>query len=267
MKIEFFSQQSQRYLEILKQAEKIRVAIVDGPSLYLDHQLNMPYLANHSVLANLSAVFVEDILFIPAATSVSGYEKHSVRSLLDKWPSHEMEKILGGIQLLNWTELYKYCPLCKKELDISKLEICKICESCEKNYYPSPQPVVIVLIHRKNELLLAKANPPKPFYSCIAGFVEVGETLEKTLIREVKEEVGVNIKSIRYFGSQPWPFPNQLMVGYFAEWESGEIGIDRKELTDAKWFSVDQLPELPAPISIARRMIESFIKDNKKDNA
>jgi len=99
------------------------------------------------------------------------------------------------------------------------------------------------------------------FYSVLAGFVEPGESFEECLQREVGEEVGLKVKNIQYFGSQPWPFPNSLMVGFTAEYDSGEIKIDKSEILDAGWFTADQLPQIPDTGSIARQLIDSFIQD------
>jgi NAD+ diphosphatase len=99
-------------------------------------------------------------------------------------------------------------------------------------------------------------------YSILAGFVEPGETLEQAVEREVKEEVGISVHNIRYFGSQPWPFPHSLMIGFTADHAEGEIEIDRNEMEDAGWYSADRLPMLPPPISIARRLIDEFLRSH-----
>jgi NAD+ diphosphatase len=100
-------------------------------------------------------------------------------------------------------------------------------------------------------------------YSILAGFVEPGETLEHAVEREVREEVGISIRKIRYFGSQPWPFPHSLMIGFTADYAGGELEMDGNEMEDANWYSVDRLPMLPPPISIARKMIDSFLKSER----
>ena len=128
----------------------------------------------------------------------------------------------------------------------------------DENGWPIIAPVAIILIRRGEELLLAKGLPPKKHYSCIAGHVEPNESVEDCAHREVKEEIDVEIENLQYFGSQPWPHPNKLMIAYIADYKSGEIKIDEKELTDAKWFTKDSPPEvLPAEGSIARLMIDS----------
>jgi len=118
-----------------------------------------------------------------------------------------------------------------------------------------------VLVRRGDEALLARnARFPGAFYSTLAGFSEIGESLEETLVREVKEEVGVDVGNVRYFGSQPWPFPDSLMIGFVAEWISGDIRVDESEIADARFFRRDEpLPMLPPNVSIARRMIDAWL--------
>jgi NAD+ diphosphatase len=136
------------------------------------------------------------------------------------------------------------------------------CPSCGLLAYPRISPAVIVLIRRGDRALLARGvRFPLPFYSALAGFVEVGETLEDTVAREVREEVGVEVERIRYFGSQPWPFPHSLMVGFSAEWKSGEIAPDAREIVDAQWFGAAALPPIPPRLSIARRLIDAWLDD------
>jgi NAD+ diphosphatase len=119
---------------------------------------------------------------------------------------------------------------------------------------------VIVLITRGSEVLLARGrNFPPGRYSTPAGFVEVGETLEDTVVREVREEVGVEVENIRYFGSQPWPYPHQLMVGFTCTWKSGDVRVDPEEIAEAGWFTRDAMPQIPPPLSISRRLIDSYL--------
>jgi len=118
-----------------------------------------------------------------------------------------------------------------------------------------------MVVEREDRLLLAHSTRfPSAFYSALAGFVEPGETLEQAVAREVMEEVGIEIEDLHYFGSQSWPFPSQLMVGFFASYSAGEIRLQEDEITDARWFSPGELPELPGPHSIARRLIEDFLR-------
>jgi NAD+ diphosphatase len=100
---------------------------------------------------------------------------------------------------------------------------------------------------------------PDGFYGVLAGFVEAGESLEEAVTREIQEEVGLTVTDVRYFGSQPWPFPHQLMIGFTARWAAGEIRVDPQELADAAWFTRDSLPQIPPRMSIARRLIDAFL--------
>jgi NAD+ diphosphatase len=130
--------------------------------------------------------------------------------------------------------------------------------------FPRISPAVIVLIERGDHVLLARASHfPEGMHSVVAGFVEPGESLEETVSREIEEETGILVEDVRYFGSQPWPFPDSLMIGFTARYASGEIRIDGKEIVDAGWFSVDDLPEIPGKVSIARKLIDWFIEKHQ----
>ena len=128
-------------------------------------------------------------------------------------------------------------------------------------HYPRLSPAIIVAVINDNRILLAHADRfASGLYSVLAGFVEPGEAFEECVKREVKEEVGIMVKNIRYFGSQPWPFPNSLMVGFTADYDSGKISIDGIEIKDAGWFKANDLPRIPGKISIARRLIDWFVE-------
>ena len=144
-------------------------------------------------------------------------------------------------------------------------ERAKECPQCGRLHFPRLAPAIIVLVERGHEMLLARARRfPTVMYSTLAGFVEPGETLEEAVVREVKEESGITVKDIRYFGSQPWPFPHSLMIGFTAVYESGEITLGDEENIDAGWFSADNLPPLPGKISIARKLIDWFLEKQGK---
>lgn len=164
-----------------------------------------------------------------------------------------------AFQLMDWKAETRFCGRCGNEMADHQEETARTCEACGLTLYPPVSPAVIVAIERDGKLLLARSpHFPKGRYSVIAGFVEPGETLEHAVEREVLEEVSVKVKNVRYFGSQPWPFPHSLMVGFTATWESGEISVDGKEIEDAGWFSPSDFPEMPPSISISRRLIDDF---------
>jgi NAD+ diphosphatase len=143
--------------------------------------------------------------------------------------------------------------------------IARQCHACGLTLFPRISPAVIVLVERSGKALLARSSRfQEELYSVIAGFVEPGETLEETVRREVKEETGIDTKNIRYFGSQPWPFPDSLMIAFTARYAGGEIKVDNEEILDAAWFSADQLPTIPGKISIARALIDWFVLKRTK---
>lgn len=167
--------------------------------------------------------------------------------------------------IVYWLRTHKFCGLCGNENHFSNKELSLQCTSCNNTTYPSIAPCVIGLIYNEDKILLAKNNNnTSNIYSCIAGFVNPGESLERALEREVYEEVGLKIKNIRYISSQQWPFPHSLMMGFTAEYDSGEIKIDYNELSDARWFKINELYQinLPSEISIAHHLIKYGISNN-----
>ena len=165
-------------------------------------------------------------------------------------------------ELLYWDRNTKFCGVCGGQMHFHT-DISKRCEMCGKEVWPQLATAVIVLIHRGDEVLLARGrNFRSDFYGLIAGFVETGETLEEAVRREVMEETGLTVKNIRYFDSQPWPYPSGLMVGFTADYESGEIHVQREELQKAGWFNRTNLPKLPEKLSIARRLIDNWLGED-----
>ncbi len=171
-----------------------------------------------------------------------------------------------AFQLMNWTRNTLYCGRCGSPMQNSAKERARECPVCSFVTYPPVSPAIIVAVRRGNRLLLGRSpHFPKGRYSVLAGFVEPGESLEEAVAREVFEEVHVAVKDVRYVASQPWPFPHSLMVGFTALWGSGEIRIDEKEIEDARWFSPEDLPDLPPPSSISRRLIDAFLLEMGED--
>ena len=166
-----------------------------------------------------------------------------------------------AVQIVEWDRANRFCSRCGNPMRIRSKERAKECDHCGLLNFPRLSPAIIVLVERGRELLLARAHHfPPGLYSVIAGFVEPGETLETAVAREVMEEVGLSIGQIRYFGSQPWPFPDSLMIGFTSTYQGGEISLDDGEIADARWFTADDLPTIPGKISIARRLIDWFLE-------
>jgi NAD+ diphosphatase len=163
-------------------------------------------------------------------------------------------------QLLDWQANHRYCGRCGTPTEIMAGEPAMRCPACGLLAYPRLSPAVMVLVRDGEKLLLARSPHFKPgVYSALAGFVEPGETLEECAVREVREEVGIEIANLRYFSSQPWPFPNSLMIAFFADYVGGTITPQPGEIEDAGWYLPAELPLLPDPVSIARRLIDAAL--------
>lgn len=197
----------------------------------------------------------------PVGEGLEARNLHSIFNAVD-------EKIVWAAgranQLATWSRNHRYCGMCGARFEDKKDERAKICPACGLVNYPRLSPAVIVAILRENRILLARNRRfRRPFFSVLAGFVEPGETLEACVAREVEEEVGILVENIRYFGSQPWPFPDSLMVGFVADYAGGEIQVDDAEITEADWFTPEDLPRIPPRISIARQLIDWFATQNR----
>ena len=165
-----------------------------------------------------------------------------------------------AVQIVDWDRTHQFCGRCGIPLRTKTAERAKECPQCGLLHFPRLAPAIIVLVERGNQLLLARSRHFMPgMYSVLAGFVEPGESLEEAVVREVKEEVGIEVKDIKYFGSQPWPFPHSLMIGFTATYAGGEISLDDEEIEDGAWFTIDNLPRIPGKISIARKLIDGFL--------
>ena len=165
-------------------------------------------------------------------------------------------------QIVEWDRNHQFCGRCGSPTTTHETERARVCPRCGLESFPRLAPAIIVLIARGDALLLSRSpHFPEGMYSILAGFVEPGETLEEAVEREVMEEVGLRVKNVRYVASQPWPFPHSLMIGYRAEHAGGELKIDPAEIEDARWCRSTDLPKLPPPLSIARRLIDGFLQE------
>lgn len=187
-----------------------------------------------------------------------------LRSLYGRIDQELLYLCFKALHLLDWSQKTRFCKRCGKEMITQERERAKKCPDCGHQSFPRISPAVIVLVERDNTCLLARSPRfQNEFYSVLAGFAEPGETLEDTVAREVLEETGIALKEIRYFGSQPWPFPESLMIGFTAQYAGGEIRVDGTEILEARWFPYDQLPKIPGRISIARRLIDWFVSKHQ----
>jgi NAD+ diphosphatase len=192
----------------------------------------------------------------------AGYRWSGLRQLFLKLPDAMLGIAGRALQIVEWDRSHRFCGRCGTPTQQRDNERVKVCPACGFSAYPRVAPAMMVLVHRGDELLLARAPHYAPgMYSALAGFVEAGESIEDTIHREVREEVGLEVKSLRYFGSQSWPFPHQLMVAFHAEYAGGELRPDPAEIADAKWFTLDALPKFPSSVSISSRLIASAIAE------
>lgn len=185
-------------------------------------------------------------------------EMVSVRRLID---NSSLFQLAGrGVQLAEFYRLHQFCGCCGQAMQQIAHEWAMSCTACHQCYYPQIAPCIIVAIRHEDRILLARhTRHRQQLYTVLAGFVEVGETLEQAVVREVMEESQLQIKNMRYVTSQPWPFPHSLMTAYMAEYASGDLQIDNHELLDAGWYRYDQLPMLPPHGTVARRLIEDTV--------
>lgn len=202
------------------------------------------------------AIHLDEALEAPPETSLEG-----LRALFGRLPDAQYTVAGRAIQILHWDLTHRFCGRCGEPTVHAPSDRAKLCPKCGLLAFPRLSPAVIMLVQRGDELLLARgAQFPEAFYSVLAGFVEPGESLEEAVQREIFEEVGLQVRDTRYFGSQPWPFPHQLMIGFTTTYAGGEIQPQAGEIVDAAWFSRHgELPRLPGKLSIARRLIDWFV--------
>ncbi|MFM6957989.1 MAG: NAD(+) diphosphatase [Acinetobacter sp.] len=240
--------------------------IFQHQNLLVDQNLQLPEvekLASDLPLHHNDHVIARDLLENEAIPE--GYQLVPIRELIQSWSTTEFLQASRAVQLLEWRRNHKFCSHCGHATEIHSKEYAMVCPACSYHQYPRVQPCIITIITKgDNEVLLAKsAHNKSNMYGLIAGFVEVGETLEEAVQREAFEEVGLKLKNIRYMSSQPWPFPSNLMIAFRAEYDSGEIQLQVEEISEAQFFRFDQLPEIPFKGSIAHAMIMQIIENKK----
>lgn len=199
--------------------------------------------------------------------SLPGAVRIPVRESLARFGGADARLVLKAYALANWDAATRFCAACGAALGpgpgTGEAAGGKLCGSCGRAHFPRISPAVIVRITKGDRILLAhNAKFPAGRYGLIAGFVEAGETVEETVRREVREEAGLEVTEVRYLRSQPWPFPDSLMLAFEAKWKSGEARPDGEEITELRWCGVDDLPDLPPPGSVAYSLISEFLSEN-----
>ncbi len=196
----------------------------------------------------------------PALRPGAGLEWFGLRSFLGRVDDSLFELLGRAQQVVTWHNDHRFCGRCGKPTEVHGRERAKLCRACNLQFYPRLSPCVITVISRGDQCLLARNSRfPQGYFSALAGFVEAGESAEQALRREVREEVGIDIENLRYFRSQPWPFPGQLMLGFHAEHAGGDICIDDEEIEEAHWFRFDRLPLVPQASTLSGQLIQHFV--------
>lgn len=217
--------------------------------IYLGHRGNIPCYAG---------------IVGPESPVPAGWQFVRVRDLFVMIPHEELAIAAFAARIIDYDRKTRFCGRCGKETRPLRAERGKQCTACGLVTYPRLSPAIIVLVQRDDRILLARSPRfPPGMFGLIAGFVEPGENLEHALLREVKEETGIFVKNIRYFGSEPWPFPDSLMVGFTADFAGGELVVDKNEIESAFWFDREHLPRIPEKLSISRTLIDWWIEKGR----
>ncbi|MEP3350083.1 MAG: NAD(+) diphosphatase [Marinomonas sp.] len=235
-----------------------------------DNQFLIPF-THFQPNANMNAVYCgqwhgQNIFVCRFKSVPKGFKEMDLRELLFLQDQDSYILLSRAHQLSTWDRDHQFCGRCGTAMEEKHAkEHTKICPSCNLRHYPRISPCVIISIRKDNQVLLARGlHAPKGKFSNIAGFVEAGETLEQAVAREIREEVGIEVKNIRYASSQPWSFPHQLMVGFFADYASGEITPAPGEIDEADWYPIDNLPHIPNSVTISGQLILNHIKHIKE---
>ncbi|MBR9911941.1 MAG: NAD(+) diphosphatase [Gammaproteobacteria bacterium] len=200
------------------------------------------------------------VVLIDDRPDVYGHHWIDLRRLMALLDEAHYQMAARALQVIQWKLDHRFCGRCGAKTVSHRREMASHCDACDLFFYPRLSPCVIVLITRGDHCLLARnANFAGPFFSALAGFIEAGETIEGALQREVMEEVGIEVGQLKYFGSQSWPFPSQLMIGFHAAYAGGDIEVDGEEIVEADWFRYDELPQVPPETSLAGQLIRHFV--------
>jgi NAD+ diphosphatase len=245
--------------------------VVDGNRVLVENgRASHPTLAAINQLAELDDAHYlgeldgEAVWTAHALADVQPPDGHEFLDLLSLHARTDEEGwMLAGraVQITEWSRTHRFCGRCGVENDSMDGERARRCPKCRLMVFPRLSPAVIMLVHRGDEILLARGVAFRsPMYSALAGFVEPGETIEQAVRREVSEEVGIEVGEVAYQDSQPWPFPNSLMLGFLAEYVSGEIKRQESEIVDANWYNIRELPNIPGPISISHHLIVNYVQ-------
>ena len=254
------------YWFVVRRSEILVVDGPDGPEIPVGDRPPLDEVAAHHTLGSLEGRHVWGIDAPPQAEEPEGHSWVPLRPLFGRLPDLQWTLAGRAEQIVSWDRTHRFCGRCGTPTEAQPAERARRCPSCGLLAFPRLSPATITRVTRgegdDEEILLAWGRQfPGRFYSVLAGFVEPGESLEECVIREIKEEVGVDISDVRYFASQPWPFPNSLMIGFTARYVGGELVLQEDEIVAAEWFRAGALPPCPkGGMSIAGWLIEDWLK-------
>lgn len=242
---------------VMKREKEVQVPNGTWPLIELNQPDNVLKIGEAGGLPCLACSVPDDVA-LP-----EGYRAFSLRDLYGHIDESHYAIAGYATQMLHWQRSSNYCANCGASLEPITGEWGKRCPRCSFTAYPPVSPCTITLVHDGDRILMTHKNGWGPRYGLVAGFVEPGETLEENVVREIEEETGVSVTDIQYWRSQPWPFPHQIMCGFYAKYAGGDVKIDADELDDAQWFTVADLragkPTIPPPLSIARQLIDHWL--------
>jgi NAD+ diphosphatase len=239
--------------DLLVRLDGLRTDIPDGAAWAA---LGLTAIRENVIGPTAVAIELADDVQPPA-----GMAFDNLRRLAGRLDESAFALAFRAVQIVEWDRGNQFCPRCATPVERVAGEFAKKCPRDGTSTYPRLSPAVIVLVESGDTVLLGRnARFPLPMYSTLAGFVEPGETLEETVHREIREESGIEVRDLRYFGSQPWPFPDSLMIAFNAIFDGGVLQADATELLDVRWFTLDDMPIVPPRISIARRLIDDWVR-------
>lgn len=246
-------------LLVHNEEEQAFVPRINDPNELNIKPLRTQYLGSLSGIDCISAEAGDEV------NPPDGWSFQGLRQLFGVLPDDFFSIASTAVQIVDWDRNHQFCGRCGAINHDKQDERAKECPQCGLVQYPRISPAVIVLIERGNQLLLARSKRhPSGLYSVLAGFVEPGETLEEAVVREIREEVSIEVNDLKYFGSQSWPFPNSLMIAFTCQYAGGKIVLDSNEMEDAGWYSIESMPRVPPKMSIARQLIDWFVAKNSQ---
>ena len=238
-----------------------RLLVPEDENLPLAAIASPGWIAQAAVRHYLGRLMGQDCWAMTLADVPANWRAIPLRAAMLSMPAAVMAVAARAAQVIEWDRAHRFCGVCGTPTEPKPDERARQCPACKHVAYPRISPAMMALVWREGEVLLARGPGFTPgIYSALAGFVEPGESLEQCVVREVREEVGVEVTDLQYYGSQSWPFPHSLMLAFTARWVSGEIVPQPGEIEEAAWYKLDALPGIPPRFSIAGHLIRDSIR-------